>query len=113
MDRKLRFLLRDLLEAAPVFNGFFDHGGSDDDDQRKDGADGGVRRQGSEGEGGADQEVDIGHAPELFEEGFGDEGDERVFRGGDVVGGVGERFGFEGVWLVDEGPPAVASPPDL
>uniref|UniRef100_A0A0A9D8N6 Uncharacterized protein n=1 Tax=Arundo donax TaxID=35708 RepID=A0A0A9D8N6_ARUDO len=81
-----------LDEAPPILHPFLDHTEPDNEGQRRDHADGGEGADRGEREDGSEEEVEVGDAAELLEDGLGEEGDDVVLGGGDVVGGVLERL---------------------
>lgn len=81
-----------LHESSPVLQRLLDHTEPDNKCQRGDHADGGEGAHRGEGEDGGEEEVEVGHTAELLEDGLGEESEDVVLGGGDVVGGVLERL---------------------
>lgn len=81
-----------LHEPSPVLQGLLDHTEPDHKGQGGDHADGGEGADRGEREDGGKEEVEVGDAAELLEDGLGEEGEDVVLGGGDVVGGVLERL---------------------
>ena len=113
------------LLPPPVLDGLLNHGGHEHQDQRPHRRRPSEWRDGGEAEQGDGEKVDVGHPPELLEEGLWQEGDRTVLGGGDVVGlvvvaftggsvdGAGAACAVsEGVELAQEQPPlpVLASP---
>jgi len=91
-----------LDEAAPVLQPLLHHAEADDKGQGSNHADGREGAHRGEREDGGEEEVEVGDAPELLEDGLGEEGDDVVLGGGDVVGDVLERLLQGGVVAVDD-----------
>lgn len=85
--------VKDLLVSPPVLDGLFDHGGDEDDDERRDCGGGAEGREVGVGEADGDEEVDVGDPAELLEQGLGQEGDDVVLGRGDGVAAVLLRQG--------------------
>lgn len=81
-----------LHEPSPVLQGLLDHTEPDNKGQGSDHADGGEGADRGEREDGGEEEVEVGDAAELLEDGLGEEGEDVILGGGDVVGGVLERL---------------------
>lgn len=81
-----------LHESPPVLDPFLDHTKPNNKSQRRDHADGGEGAHRGEREDGGEEEVEVGDAAELLEDGLGEEGEDVVLGRGDVVGRVLERL---------------------
>lgn len=81
-----------LHESPPVLDPFLDHTKANNESQRRDHADGGEGAHRGEREDGGEEEVEVGDAAELLEDGLGEEGEDVVLGRGDVVGRVLERL---------------------
>lgn len=102
-----------LLAPSPIFNGLFGHGGSYNNGQWQNRADGAVRCQFRERQAAADEEVDVGDPPELLEERFRQEGGKSVLGRRDIVGRVIEIAGLEAVGIVGEDDPREPGAADI
>jgi hypothetical protein len=91
-----------LHEAAPVLQPLLHHAEANDKCQRSNHADGREGAHRGEREDGGEEEVEVGNASELLEDGLGEEGDDVVLGGGDVVGDVLERLLQGGVVAVHD-----------
>lgn len=81
-----------LHESPPVLDPFLDHTKANNESQRRDHADGGEGAHRGEREDGGEEEVEVGDAAELLEDGLGEKGEDVVLGRGDVVGRVLERL---------------------
>lgn len=87
--------------TAEVFVGVFDGGDGEDKGEREDGSFTAEDAElGDLIHGGEDEEVDVGETVELLEEVAREEGEERVFGGGDGVGWK-TSWGVGTSWIVD------------
>lgn len=102
-----------LLLPPPVFYTFLNHGGADDKDERNDGTNSRIRRKGCEGEDSGDQEVKVGHPPELLKQGFGQESGNCILRAPDIVVSIIVNPGFETSRVIAMNYPRESRSPNL
>ena len=89
-----------LLLPLPIFNELFNHGCSDDHNQRNDGADGGIRSKRREGQAADDKEVEVSHSSKLLKQRLGQETCSCILGGSHIIWGIMPNTGVGTIRLV-------------